>query len=102
MTTLLKCKKCGCLYANEEGKEYCKTCFDDIENQGSDTLREDGDNPLVCERCSSPVQSGRYCDVCASEVSQALKTAFQNSGEKKIGDTRKRHAYHVGSRGRRK
>lgn len=43
--------------------------------QGKLTLKGDGVG-LECERCGKSINSGRFCDTCAAEMSSGFKKAF--------------------------
>lgn len=43
--------------------------------QGKLTLKGDGVG-LECERCGKSINSGRFCDACAAEMSSGFKKAF--------------------------
>ncbi|WP_198850895.1 TIGR03826 family flagellar region protein [Alicyclobacillus sp. SO9] len=52
-----------------------------------------GNNPNLfysCENCGAPTQSGKYCHVCAREMSGAFSVASEGLKQRQTGESKER------------
>lgn len=45
--------------------------------EGKLELSSEQSGILKCERCGKPIRAGRFCDVCAAEISKGLKRGLE-------------------------
>lgn len=56
-----------------------KSSIEQLESlieEGKIAIAEKHLENLYCENCEKPIKAGRYCDHCASEMRDGLKSAF--------------------------
>ncbi|RKD32325.1 TIGR03826 family flagellar region protein [Thermohalobacter berrensis] len=67
--------------------------------EGKLELKDESNFILDCERCGTPIKTGRYCDKCATELQKELKNAVSIP---KKEDTRYTGKMYVANRHNRK